>query len=470
MLVSTKSPFSILAVNTQSVLGYNIDEIKGQSFLKFVGPETDWLLLQNAITGTIEFSSSITQFILYDSYSKKRAVMVSCSPSNFHDMMHVCFVTISRSGAVSLQTVFDGSACPHALVSADPVNIINVVNSMFTERFGCSYALAHGRPLSLIQGANSVAWTALLSLACRGQVAFGLTSVYNPWSLPVKMPRTEEVVCLPVVEAANGPVRHILILFAPGVEHGAACCPNAVSHESLKESPPAIPASHYDDTASSLPKTKIQPRRKAVDGSGAGPSPPLIITRELLDSVRGLPLRRAAAAVGVSPTAFKKACRKLGLPRWHYQRRRPSATTRIGRGCASSPPLSPGAAADRCPQQPGGAGAAPHSAALETARPTMAPSRPAGQPQSAGGCGWVPDEGDGIAAALAAVGSVAFSDGPGSGPVVRDSEQRGAAPRALTPTSWVWGSDGSAGTLTRMDPGFRVRGEGSWAPCWPAGS
>jgi hypothetical protein len=49
---------------------------------------------------------------------------------------------------------------------------------------------------------------------------------------------------------------------------------------------------------------------------------PVLITRELLDGLRGLPLPRAASAVGVSATAFKKACRRLGVARWDYKRGR----------------------------------------------------------------------------------------------------------------------------------------------------
>ena len=48
--------------------------------------------------------------------------------------------------------------------------------------------------------------------------------------------------------------------------------------------------------------------------------PLVALSIELLESLRGLPLPRAAQAVGVSATAFKKACRKLGIPRWGYRR------------------------------------------------------------------------------------------------------------------------------------------------------
>ena len=66
-------------------------------------------------------------------------------------------------------------------------------------------------------------------------------------------------------------------------------------------------------------------RRKSFDsclrGSICGSLPsPVVITLPLLDALRGLSLPHAARVVGVSATAFKKACRRLGVRRWDYRR------------------------------------------------------------------------------------------------------------------------------------------------------
>jgi hypothetical protein len=49
---------------------------------------------------------------------------------------------------------------------------------------------------------------------------------------------------------------------------------------------------------------------------------PLVFTRELIAALHGQPLPRAASTVGISTTAFKKACRRLGVARWDYKRGR----------------------------------------------------------------------------------------------------------------------------------------------------
>jgi hypothetical protein len=63
----------------------------------------------------------------------------------------------------------------------------------------------------------------------------------------------------------------------------------------------------------------IFPRRKAgqVKSEALGP---VLITLEVLESLSDAPLGDAAKKLGISPTAIKKACRKLGVLRWPYRK------------------------------------------------------------------------------------------------------------------------------------------------------
>ena len=45
-----------------------------------------------------------------------------------------------------------------------------------------------------------------------------------------------------------------------------------------------------------------------------------VVTLEVLKCLEGYPLPHAARAVGISSTAFKRACRRLGVRRWGYRR------------------------------------------------------------------------------------------------------------------------------------------------------
>ena len=67
---------------------------------------------------------------------------------------------------------------------------------------------------------------------------------------------------------------------------------------------------------------------------------PAVITLPLLDTLRGLSLPHAARAVGVSATAFKKACRRLGVRRWDYRRGPGRAGSKRARGASRAAPRS----------------------------------------------------------------------------------------------------------------------------------
>jgi hypothetical protein len=69
----------------------------------------------------------------------------------------------------------------------------------------------------------------------------------------------------------------------------------------------------------------IFPRRKGKSNSKG----PIILTLDLMKRLEIFPLTEAARQVGVSATAFKHACRKLGIVRWAYKKKSGVALTAI---------------------------------------------------------------------------------------------------------------------------------------------
>jgi hypothetical protein len=68
----------------------------------------------------------------------------------------------------------------------------------------------------------------------------------------------------------------------------------------------------------------------------------------MLAGLEGLSLPQAAAAVGVCATAFKRACRRLGVARWAYHRRSGKRGAGTAAGSHSLEVISsPAAAGDR---------------------------------------------------------------------------------------------------------------------------
>ena len=112
--------------------------------------------------------------------------------------------------------------------------------------------------------------------------------------------------------------------------------PEKISFASVVCSGPSVAAKKYARTAEmsdSMPKASfdsaemrlaIVPRPRTVPARPPfppAPTPsPVVITTAVIDSLRGLPVPHAARSIGVSVTAFKRACRRLGVNRWQYAR------------------------------------------------------------------------------------------------------------------------------------------------------
>jgi hypothetical protein len=209
-----------------------------------------------------------------------------------------------------------------------------MVNDKFTRIFSISQNRALGQTLEILQGDF---WPTLLEFAGDGvMVGERFRSGLSPDFT------VEKVQCTPVAQAPNGKITHILVELRP-----PALPPTDPPH-------PLLLADTQPDAAAAagqiiLPRPAArEPAEKAV---ARPPSqPPVLITPQLVAGLRGLPLPQAARAVGVSATAFKKACRKLGIDRWEFKRgpgrarrrdaaapRRP-ATTAAGGGGGGDPP------------------------------------------------------------------------------------------------------------------------------------
>ena len=88
----------------------------------------------------------------------------------------------------------------------------------------------------------------------------------------------------------------------------------------------------YSQTSSGAVSLSIKPRRSRISAKSVPPGR-VVVTPELLESLRGLPLPHAARSIGISVTAFKAACRKLGIRRWEHTRGR----AREGNGGRAGP-------------------------------------------------------------------------------------------------------------------------------------
>ena len=337
LVVSSRS-LKVLASGKEifGLLGYHPHEMNCQSILTFTGKRSDPRLLQSAIES---MQGDKMQIILYDASGGERRLIISCSQYHNACVSDGCLINLYPSEAITLQDALTDSSRACTLISADAPHAIHMANDAFLDRFACSRSEVLGRPLHLffgdsdleslapLWGSDSDAASALLCAAKEGRVA--RRSPGAPDDFAEGGGADDDVTCVPVVEAPNGPIRHLLITFGQPQPLGSADDDCSLSNASRtahrRARPPPEPSS---GPAARLRRSEatIMPRRKPGPDSTAPPPAPVVVTQELLAGLADLPLYKAAAAVGISPTAFKKACRRLGISRWAYKRCRTADT------------------------------------------------------------------------------------------------------------------------------------------------
>jgi hypothetical protein len=76
----------------------------------------------------------------------------------------------------------------------------------------------------------------------------------------------------------------------------------------------------------------VLPRRRC----GSRPNP-VVVTPDTIQSLQCLPVHKAADVIGISATALKRACRRLGVRRWPYHRGTSKAVHGPGLGAQPGP-------------------------------------------------------------------------------------------------------------------------------------
>jgi hypothetical protein len=96
-------------------------------------------------------------------------------------------------------------------------------------------------------------------------------------------------------------------------------CGAATPTHSEPHSPEAYSSPYASETDRPGSAVRIHPRRKRGVGPEAQQSA-IEVSLETVLALQDLPVHEAAGRIGISATALKKACRKLGVNRWSYRR------------------------------------------------------------------------------------------------------------------------------------------------------
>ena len=94
-------------------------------------------------------------------------------------------------------------------------------------------------------------------------------------------------------------------------------CAGRAPHECAGRAPHGLARLARLAHTSSVNVSTVMPRRKAGQEC-AQAAAPVVISKDTLEQYKDTPLSKVAAKLGISTTAMKKACRKLGVTRWPY--------------------------------------------------------------------------------------------------------------------------------------------------------
>ena len=365
------------------ILNLDSRDLLGQSVLKILGPKSDQALFVSTILEAANLGSARSQFIVYDRSGEERRAIVSFRPFYESSGVICCQVTIDPSEAITLDDGFEDSRCPYALLAAEDPHCVMQVNDGFLSKFRCTRAQAVGAAFARFEGPGQSCWDPLLEATLRGKIArervhtsaslppaqddaicvpvvaalngmiryiLVLFSPCTPLCRPVALRpnphhrfHSSPICCnydSALAMAISGSIQslpfstlsNILFMMTPwpallqsftsdnplpphplqnqhaqGAHAGASLEKVSRLGPERDECPP--PPESNGPPAAVTPRRSLRPRRSTV-----------VVTQELLGTLAGLPLPRAAAAVDMSISTFKKACRKLGLAHWDYQR------------------------------------------------------------------------------------------------------------------------------------------------------
>jgi hypothetical protein len=123
------------------------------------------------------------------------------------------------------------------------------------------------------------------------------------------------------LEAENGALRRTLAGLTRSLTAALVAQSSSAGAQYLADAPLAQfdTGSPEDSTWSELRVSTVFPRHKTCDDQRDFSVPvPVYVTLEALEQLSSLSLPKAASKLGISATAMKKACRKLGITRWPY--------------------------------------------------------------------------------------------------------------------------------------------------------
>ena len=349
MVVCPVTPFTVLAASGTELLGYHGQALLGQSFLRLKGPATDEWALTQAISGSALLKSSSAAVVLHCQDGTPQPSLVSCEPLILNASFIGCRMRILRLNPIALESCseqFSRSSASRYLVQAASANFIHAANIDIVTKIGCSEIDVFGndppsymtRPLRVpspelmrilsFAGISPKTARTPFNSAPGTHLHVTSTAADRKWCEPAAV--ADAVRVDPVAQGANE---------RPGAPKLERAGESGIAPRTPTQHPPTSPGAPASSYLSMFLSAADAPNAAAAAAATTTPKPPpepssairprplrglreepVVVTRSALQLLSDRPLPQAARALGVSATALKHACRRLGIRRWAHRR------------------------------------------------------------------------------------------------------------------------------------------------------
>ena len=368
-IVSLQEPYKILATEAGSECfilestGWSAEEIRGQPVSAVIDSESSHIDLVDALQRTALLETTTVSVYFRKGPNRLIQKEITISPyQDKHALVLACLFFIKLRDKQIFTTLCGTTSAmllvkPRALIAADwPHAVVKL-----SDGFGAHFDLP---TLSTNDKFNLGGLATLLALDAATRAYFDqLVGIVRQTARPVngvllcgRAPppvrgrtafsdsgqQQRPVTLLPLLGPADRRAARVLVIFdppyayiaLPGALTGCQACSapvNMTATSTPSASPEATAPVGVYSAPTIFPRRKGGCRNRARDAAEAPEAceggqdtekifSPVVVTPELVAGLRGMPVQQAADLLGVSATALKKACRKLGIAKWAYRK------------------------------------------------------------------------------------------------------------------------------------------------------
>ena len=362
-----ETPFVVLATGQSWTFGFSKLELMGEPIEKLTGPLSNLSLVQHAIMNTSNLQSAQVEVFMHDKSGESMPLVVSFSPLLAEGTFLGC-LTVFRPIKPSIPAALKQISYARCLISANVrhsmVSSDSSISKCQLDKNDLRHQQASEHVSLTMRGSRPRSWSTMLDYGGDGGDVenWRRGALERPcYAIDTTTSNNLDVAISTPVPQQPSSILHDIILpplilppsMIGGIGHGEKVSVPSWYEPEAARAVAAAPAYVFNAFTAADPKRDTC-CQGSTDFSTAGdsqaatfstaalhivfPAPSCrptvtgcckpkdklaaatVLTPTILAALQGQPLPAAARSVGMSATAFKRACRRLGTRRWGFRR------------------------------------------------------------------------------------------------------------------------------------------------------